>query len=401
VRIGYLVNQYPKISHTFIRTEITGLERIGTEIERFSIRPSPDELIDPEDRLEAECTRVLLSSRLPVLARSLSEAAIRPRGFTRAVALASGMGITSERGLGRHYAYLAEACLLRKWALESDVRHIHAHFGTNSAAVAMLCHALGGPTFSFTVHGPEEFDKARLISLTTKLQHASFAVAVCDFGRSQLWRYCSHSEWGKIHVVRCGVGRAFMETDLTDVPDAPRFVCVGRLCEQKGQLLLIQAAAELKKDGQAFEIVLVGDGEMRSVLESAISDLGLRGYVSITGWQSAEQVRGQIQASRALVLPSFAEGLPVVIMEALALCRPVISTYVAGIPELVTTGVNGWLTPAGALPPLVAAMRDALATPVARLMEMGRAGRARVRDEHDADKSARILKELFTKAMAA
>jgi glycosyltransferase involved in cell wall biosynthesis len=263
----------------------------------------------------------------------------------------------------------------------------------------MLCRALGGPTFSFTVHGPEEFDKAGLLSLSAKLRNALFTIAVSDFGRSQLWRHCPASDWSKVHVIRCGVDRAFTQAACEGVPETQRLVCVGRLCEQKGQLLLVEAAAELSRGGQRFELVLVGDGELRGELEAAISRHGLREHVTITGWQSAAQVRSHIQGSRAFVLPSFAEGLPVVIMEALALCRPVISTWVAGIPELVTDGVHGWLTPAGALQPLVAAMRDALTAAPARLGEMGRAGRARVLDAHDGDRNARALNVLFADAV--
>lgn len=395
MRIGYLVNQYPKISHTFIRTEIAGLERAGTEVERFSIRPSPDELIDSADRVEAERTRVLLRASAPEMLAGVAGTSVHPSAVARAVVTATRMGFASERGIGRHFAYLAEACLLRAWARGAGLQHIHAHFGTNSAAVAMLCHGLGGPGFSFTVHGPEEFDKAGPISLAAKLRHARFTVAVSDFGRSQLWRHCPPADWQKVHVVRCGVDGAFMQGDFAPVPETPRLVCVGRLCEQKGQLVLLQAAAELKRQGLSFELVLVGDGEMRVEVESAIADLGLRDQVAITGWQSAEQVRRHIGASRALVLPSFAEGLPVVIMEALAMCRPVISTWVAGIPELVRPGENGWLAPAGAVAPLAAAMREALALPAAKLEEMGRAGRELVAEQHDADRNARTLNDLF------
>ena len=398
MRIGYLVNQYPKISHTFIRAEIEGLENLGTEVTRFSIRQSPEALIDEKDLLEAKRTRVLLRAPVAQAVRALVGLAARPLTLGQAIALANRMGINSAFKLGRHYAYLAEASLLKKWAEDAGVQHIHAHFGTNSTTVAMLCRALGGPTYSFTVHGPEEFDKAETISLSAKLRDALFTVAVSDFGRSQLWRYCPHSDWGKIHVIRCGVDRAFSEATCQGVPHAPQLVCVGRLCEQKGQLLLLHAAARLKNIGQEFQLVLVGDGEMRGVLESAITSLDLQNQVTITGWQSPDQVRQHIRASRALVLPSFAEGLPVVIMEALAMCRPVISTYVAGIPELVKSGVNGWLTPAGSLSPLVDAMREALTAAPARLNEMGRHGRKGVEDEHDSRKNASELNKLFVQA---
>lgn len=392
--IGYLINQYPKISHTFVRTEIAGIEALGTVVHRFSIRPTPDQLIDSEDLAEEKRTRVLLRAGGDVFS-SLLQACKRPGALARAAVMAAGIGFRSERGVARHMVYLAEACILRKWAQESGVRHIHAHFGTNSAAVAMLCHELGGPSYSFTVHGPEEFDKADSISLSIKIQNAAFVVAVSNFGRAQLWRHTVATDWGKIHVVRCGVDRSFIEYPSTVVPNSPRLVCVGRLCEQKGQLVLLRAASELKNSGIDFQLVLVGDGELRSMLDAAIDDLDLHENVRITGWQSPQQVRDHIENSKAMVLPSFAEGLPVVIMESLALRRPVISTYVAGIPELVVPGETGWLVPAGAISPLVMAMKEVLDCDPSRLAELGMAGHKRVRDLHDAGRNAQQLNQLI------
>jgi glycosyltransferase involved in cell wall biosynthesis len=390
LRIGYLINQYPKISHTFVRTEIAGLEALGSIVQRFSIRPTPDQLVDSEDIAEEKRTRVLLRARSELLL-GVVQACKRPGALARAVTMAVSTGINSERGLARHLVYLAEACVLRKWAHESSVQHIHAHFGTNSATVAMLCHELGGPRYSFTVHGPEEFDKPGPISLSKKIQHAAFVVAVSNFGRAQLWRHTPAADWGKIQVVRCGVDRRFLERAATAVPEAGRLVCVGRLSEQKGQLVLLRAASELKESGINFELVLVGDGELRPMLEAAIDDMGLRENVRITGWQSPEQVREHIENSRAMVLPSFAEGLPVVIMESLASHRPVISTYVAGIPELVVPGETGWLVPAGAISPLVTAMKEALECHPSRLAELGLAGHKRVCEQHDAGQNAQQL----------
>lgn len=399
LNIGYLVNLYPKISHTFIRTEIAGVEAAGSTVQRFSIRPSPDQLIDPDDLAEEERTRVVLRARGHLLS-SLLLAGKRPGSLARATAMAARIGFKSERGLARNLVYLAEACILRKWAHESGVQHIHAHFGTNSAAVAMLCHELGGPSYSFTVHGPEEFDKPGAISLSTKIRHAAFVVAVSNFGRSQLWRHTAVGDWDKIHVVRCGVDNRFLDRAPTAVRDTRRLVCVGRLSEQKGQLVLLRAASELKKSGLDFQLVMVGDGELRAMLETAIDELGLRDNVLITGWQSPEQVREHVENSRALVLPSFAEGLPVVIMESLALHRPVISTYVAGIPELVVPGETGWLVPAGAVGPLVTAMTEVLDCSTSRLQELGLAGHKRVCDQHDAQENARQLNRLFSRYSA-
>jgi len=220
-------------------------------------------------------------------------------------------------------------------------------------------------------------------------------VAISEYGRSQLFRWSPHPLWPKIHVVHCGVDERFLDVVPTPVPDVARFVCVGRLCEQKGQLLLVRALAELVRRGREVELVLAGDGEMRSELETLIRDEGLAARVQITGWASGERVRQEILAARALVLPSFAEGLPVVLMEALALHRPVLSTYVAGIPELVVPGECGWLVPAGDVESLVAAMEAALDTPVEILAAMGAAGAERVRRRHDVRTEAGKLHQLF------
>jgi glycosyltransferase involved in cell wall biosynthesis len=220
-------------------------------------------------------------------------------------------------------------------------------------------------------------------------------VAVSDYGRSQLFRWSRHGDWGKVHVVHCGVDETFLNHPPTPVPAAARLVCVGRLAEQKGQLLLVEAAAVLAREGVAVELVLVGDGPMRGEIEKLIERHGLRDRVRIAGWTGSDGVREQLLSARAMVLPSFAEGLPVVIMEALALGRPVISTYVAGIPELVRDRECGWLVPAGSVPALVEAMREAVAAPVWKLEQMGRTGAALVAERHDAKKEAAKLTALI------
>jgi glycosyltransferase involved in cell wall biosynthesis len=178
-------------------------------------------------------------------------------------------------------------------------------------------------------------------------------------------------------------------------PDAPRLVCVGRLTEQKGQLLLIEAAHRLAMKGIKSELVLVGDGEMRVEVERLVARHGLAGQVRITGWVSSDRVREEILAARGLVLPSLAEGLPVVIMEAMALRRPVLTTYVGGIPELVRSGENGWLFPAGDIESLAAAMEDCLSRSPEELQALGEAGHARVLGCHSIDIEAAKLAGLF------
>ena len=394
--IAYLVNQYPKVSHSFIRREIAGVEACGIRVARFSIRSCGSELVDEVDKLELEKTQVVLGiGKVGLLFALLRVAITRPARFLSAFWLMLQVGWNSERGVFRHLAYLAEACVLLRWFEDLGIAHVHSHFGTNSTTVAMLCRALGGPPYSFTVHGPEEFDKAKAIALEEKIKRSAFVVAVSSFGKSQLYRWCEHEQWSKIHVVHCGVDELFLTQAHIPVPDQPRLVCVGRLCEQKGHLLLVEAAGELAAEGLPFRLVLVGDGPLRSQIETMIARLGLQDHIEITGWASNNDVQQQILNSRAMVLPSFAEGLPVVVMEALALSRPVISTYVAGIPELVEPGICGWLVPPSSVEALTAAMRAALQLPVEKLEQMGKAGAVRAAQQHDAAIEASKLAALF------
>lgn len=397
MKIAYLVNVYPKASHSFIRREIRGLEELGFDIVRVSVRPPATDLVDARDREEARRTHVLLE-RASLAASTLRTLLLHPFAFLRTLRAAVRLGRRSDRGLAVQLAYVAEACALVELARRQGIRHVHAHFGTNPPAVCFLAHELAGLSYSFTVHGPEEFDRPGLLKLGEKIGAARFVAAVSEFSRSQLYRWCPHEDWAKIHVVHCGVDELFLGAEPRAIGTTPRLVCVGRLCEQKGQLLLVEAAAELARSGLAFELVLAGDGELRAPIEAAIARHGLGTRVRITGWISNERVREEILAARALVLPSFAEGLPVVLMEALALGRPVISTYVAGIPELVEPAGSGWLVPAGDVQALAAAMREALTAPSERLEALGRHGAERVRANHDARQEARKLSELLRRA---
>jgi len=402
MRVAYLVNQYPKVSHTFIRREIAALERQGATVLRFALRGWDAEVVDAEDSEELGRTHYLLYGGLAPLAwAALRQALATPRRFALALALALRVARRAERAWPWHLVYLAEACaLVQRLARHGGAMQLHAHFGTNAAEVAMLAHALGGPPYSFTVHGPEEFDRPQALHLREKMARANAVVAISAYGRSQLWRWARLEDWPKVRVVHCGLEAAFFGEAAELPSSAPRLVCVGRLCEQKGQLLLVEAAARLAAEGLVFDLVLAGDGEMRPQVEAAIARHGLQARVRITGWISSAQVRRELAAARALVLPSFAEGLPVVIMEALAVGRPVLATYVAGIPELVRDGVEGWLFEAGSPSAAAQAMRACLAATPDMLAAMGRAGRERVLARHSVDAEARRLLAVWAQAEA-
>ncbi|MEB3359151.1 MAG: glycosyltransferase [Synechococcales bacterium] len=400
MEIAYLVNQYPKVSHSFIRREIAGVEAHGVTVKRYSIRSCEGELVDEGDRAEFTKTHILLNEGLPRLFLScLVLALTRFPQWVRALKLAVKLGLASHRGVLHHLIYLVEACRFFQLVRRDGIGHVHAHFGTNSTTVAMLCRELGGPSYSFTVHGPEEFDCPQALGLTEKIHRAAFVVAISSFGRSQLYRWCDYPHWSKIQVVRCGVDASFVKEPMTSIPEAPRLVCVGRLCEQKGQVLLVDAARQLKEDGYPFELVLVGDGEMRPTIEAMMRDYQLQDCITITGWASGAQVRQYLLDARAMVLPSFAEGLPVVIMEALALSRPVLSTYIAGIPELVEPGNSGWLVQAGSVKALAEAMKTILQLPPQQLEQMGKVGTVRVNQLHNVTIETGRLVSLFAASL--
>lgn len=396
MRVAYLVNQYPKVSHSFIRREIQALERQGFNVFRIAIRGWDLELADSEDLAErSKTTFVLKQGNLFLLWSLVRMLLLRPARLTTALLLALRMARRSDRHLLLHVAYLAEACQIVPWLEDQGIQHLHAHFGTNSADVAMLVHELGGPPWSFTVHGPEEFDRKLVIGLAEKVRRCAFVVAISSFGRAQLYRLVDYEFWQKIHIVHCGVDASFEALPKQVKQLSRQLICVGRLCEQKGQILLLEATRRLLAKGIDFQLVLAGDGDMRRVLEGFISQNNLAKAVRITGWISGDEVRQEMIASRALVLPSFAEGLPVVIMEAMASGRPVISTYVAGIPELVRPTQDGWLIPAGDVDELVQAMETCLAAPDASITVMGALARDRVLRRHNIDREVKKLAVLF------
>jgi colanic acid/amylovoran biosynthesis glycosyltransferase len=396
VKLCYVINQYPKVSHSFIRREILALEEQGADVLRISFRGFGEVLPDAQDQLEQQRTFYTLRHGAAGLGFALFRTLlVHPILFFRALGETWRLG----RGIGLrkwvHSIYFAEACVAATEVRRFGAAHIHAHFGTNSAEVALLTSLLSGVPFSFTVHGAEEFERPVELKLAHKIHRAARVVGVSSFGRSQLYRWARRDDWSKIEVVHCGLDAMFMQPPENREPQRDTLVCVGRLCEQKGQLLLLEALRRVSDQGIPCRIVLAGDGPMRRAIEQRATELGVSDRLRITGWIDGAQVKREILQARAMVLPSFAEGLPVVIMEAMALGRPVISTYIAGIPELVLPGNNGWLVPAGDVEQLTTAIVSCLATDDNELLEMGRHGRDRALERHNVQTEAAKLLLMF------
>lgn len=396
IKIAYLTSQYPKVSHSFIRREILALENEGFEITRISIRGWDIELVDDADFEERKKTQYVLKNGLMGLLPAVFKVILKtPLNFLKTLKLAVNLGFRADKRWPYHIIYLFEACLVLNWLKKSNVQHVHVHFGANATEVALLVHALGGPSYSFTIHGPEEFDKPEFIKLAEKIEASAFVVAISSYCRSQIFRWINYRHWQKVKEIHCGIEESFHSVIPIPITKSPRLVCIGRLCEQKGQLLLIDAVNILAEKGLDFELVLGGDGEMAGEIRSLIKSYNLEQKIRITGWINSNQVRDEILNAKALVLPSFAEGLPVVIMEAMALRRPVISTYIAAIPELVTTGDNGLLFPAGDVNALAETLEQFLKLSQEQLKIMGDSAYKRVLERHSVDIEAKKLGELF------
>jgi glycosyltransferase involved in cell wall biosynthesis len=407
--LAYFVNQYPMVSQTFIRRELAELERRGWSIARYAIRPWDGAVVDPADARERDHTRYILAGgagakAVRLLAAVLLTLLTSPGAFARGVRTIWSLWRAGDRGPAMFAAYFAEACVLRRWCRRDGVRHLHVHFATNAATVAHTVSRMerGAVSFSVMVHGPEDLDRAPGLSYTARARDAAFIATITHFAQSQLWRWIPVELWDRVKIVRCGVDETFLADPPSVVPDSPELVCVGRLSSQKGQLVLLRAFARVLAGRPDARLVLAGDGEMRPEIEREITRLRLSaGAVEITGWLTSRQVRERLERGRALVMGSFAEGLPVVIMESLALGRPVVSTNIAGVAELVEDGGSGWLAAAADEEGLARAMLMCLSTPVDRLTQMGAHGRLAVEERHAIESVADALEPLLRSAMRA
>ncbi len=392
MRVTYFTNHYPAVSHTFIKREILALERVGHEVQRVSLRRASS-LVDAEDRREAQQTENLLGLSKPALVGHMLRRLVR-RPAAVLGTLAFAIGLAQRTGIGfKMLAYYAEALVLAELCARFGSELVRVHFGSNGAVVARLCRRVGGPAYSIAYHGPNDFDNCEKWDIAGVIEESAFVTAISRFCESQLRRWCPVGAWGKIRIVRCAVDDRFLEAE--PLPGGrPRRVCiVCRVAPPKGLPVLIEALCEARGRGAGLELDVVGDGPMREELEARVRELGLDDAVVFHGALSGDDVRGVIVRSSGMVLPSFAEGLPVVLMEAMGLGRPVITTRIMGIPELVVDGESGWLVTPSDQGALVEAMLALDGAADAELASFGRAGNAAVRRMHSIDREAAVLDE--------
>jgi colanic acid/amylovoran biosynthesis glycosyltransferase len=398
-RIAYVMSHYPAISHAFVLREIEHVRAAGVELATLSIHRTPEaELLTTADRQAAATTfSVLPTSAAALLSAHVEALARSPRRYLSTLIRALRTGAPGARERLWHLFYFAEAMLVLRDCRRHRIAHLHAQFADSATDVAMLVtHYRDGElvdglpcTWSLAVHGSAEFYEVGRYGLEAKLADARFAVAISDFGRSQLLRLAPRDRWPHIHVVRCGV-------DLECyTPPAERrassheaeILFVGRLLHSKGLPLLFEAVAGLRERGLELRATIAGDGPARNECEAIAQRLGLRDEVRFLGAVGQDHVLHLYDRADVFCLPSFAEGIPVVVMEAMAMELPVVTTRIMGIPELVDDGEDGILVPPGRVMPLADALERLARSPEER-RRLGRAARRKVRRDYDVAGSA-------------
>lgn len=399
MKVAYLVSQYPAPSHTFIRREIAALRRRGVELEIFSVRPPrAEDVMGEVDRADRnETTYLLPAGPLAVLGNNLRMFLRAPAAYLRAFTFALGHRNPGVRELLYALFYFLEGMLLAEHLQRRGVEHLHNHFANAAAHVALVATRYLGIRLSLTLHGTCDFDFPAGPLLPQKIRASTFVACASQFGAAQAMRLTEPAQWSKLCVVRCGVELDKLPPRARDTGAAGpvRIVCVGRLAPEKGQLGLVEAFALARRRGLDAELVLVGDGPDRAAVEARIAAAGVAAHVRLLGQQPEARTLEETARSDLLVLASFMEGLPVVLMEAMALGVPVVAPVVAGIPELVEHGETGLLFNAGDWDQLAERMRT-LGTDAALRARLAAAGRRRVEEQFDVALAVAPLVERLT-----
>ncbi|MCF2906675.1 glycosyltransferase family 4 protein [Octadecabacter sp. CECT 8868] len=396
-RIAYLTSEYPAVSHTFILREVEALRRLGRDVLTCSIRQTgPEHHRGPSEQAAVKDTfYVLKSAKSPLnLLASLAYGLSRPKQLWNAIRLAFSTRPAGIKALIYQMIYLVEALVLARHLSSQNIHHLHNHFGNSSCTVAMLVSTLSGIPFSYTMHGPSIFFEPRRWRIDEKIARAQFVACISHFCRSQGMIFADPAHWDRMRIVHCGVEPAKYAEPRT-APQGKTMIFVGRLAAVKGVRVLIEAFAEVQKADPEARLVLVGDGPERGDIESYIAELGCEDGVRLAGYLSQDEVAEELRAADLFVLPSFAEGVPVVLMEALASGLPVIATRIAGIGELVTPGETGELVAPGDVAGLTTAITTLLNDADMR-NKMGENGRIRVEADYNIDREAAWLDRLVT-----
>lgn len=403
-KLAYLISQYPAISHTFILREVLTLRQRGFDIRVASVNPPdrpPDRLTDAERR-EADQTWYLKpQGARGALGALLTTFIRRPIAVLRGLRQALRLGGTDAKRILFYLAYWVEAIMMGAWMQKEGASHLHVHFATPAAAVGLLAKTMFPIGFSFTVHGPDELYDAPGYRLTEKIAGADFVLCISHYARSQMMKLSPVADWGKFEISRLGVDTERFAPRATKPPGDPfELVCVGRLVAAKGQHILLDALAALRAEGRRVHLTLVGQGPDMESLKAQCSRLDLGETVMLTGAVNQDTILDYYLRADAFVLPSFAEGLPVVLMEAMALGVPCITTHITGVPEMIRDGIEGLL--------VAPSDTEGLTRAIARLMDdpglgkaLVQAGRSRILAEYTLAGSVRRLGDILVRRLGS
>lgn len=388
--VAYILTHYPKLAQTFLANEIEAVERAGTPVRVFVMNaPEPGEMTRPGAAEKAARATYLKPAIGQAIGALLVVSLRHPIGMAGVwrKAIASGGG--SPARILRRLAHLAQGALVERLASQAGIERLHAHFGLAPATIAWLATAIGrvqgrhGARFGFTIHGFHDFFDPAESRLDLKARDAAQVLCISDFTRSQLCLTTDPDWWSRFHVARCGVDTAaFRYRDPSPIDGPIKLMALGRLSEEKGFAVLVDALAQLRDEGVEAQLRIVGDGPTRTSLERQISSLGLGDRVTLTGELPPAEVGRELAASDVFCMASFSEGLPISIMEAMAVGVPVITTWIAGIPELARHGETALTIPPGNAQALAAAIGRMAGDDALRL-RIARSARALVEQQHD------------------
>lgn len=398
--IAYLTGEYPRVTDTFVQREIAALRDQGVTVHACSIRRTGAvHMVGEEQRAECAATfYVIETAKSPLRLIRAHGAALKrsPKRWLSALKLALKSGGPGPVGIAYQLFYFLEAGVLVEHLRAKGAVHLHNHFGNSSCSVAMIASEMSGIPYSYTMHGPAIFFEPMRWRIDLKIARAAFVSCISHFCRSQGMIFADQAHWNRMRIVHCGVTPA-LYAPAPDHAPGKRLIFVGRLAAIKGVAVLLEAFARIRQIHPDAALTLAGDGPERKALEGLAARLGLAETVEFAGYLSQSQVADRLSRADIFVLPSFAEGVPVVLMEAMASRLPVIAPRVAGVPELVEDGVSGFNVSPGDADMLTARI-DALLSDPALRTAMGEAGRAKVVAEFDQTAEAAWLKRLIAGA---
>ena len=395
--VAYLMSRFPKISETFVLYEILALQRLGLHIEIFSLVHHKEEVVHLE--AQAVSDRVHYGSLVSraMLAAQLYWLYMRPGAYLRAWWQAIRGNITSLKFLVRALAVVPKASLFARQMQVLGVEHVHAHWATHPTLAAYVVHRLTGLPYSFTAHANDIFVKRPM--LDEKIRQAKFVITISEYNRQFLQNLYGSMAADKTVIIHCGIDPEVFKPPKSR-SEQFTIICVASLEEKKGHTYLIEACARLKAQNIEFLCLLVGDGPARSQIKAQVDRLNLEEHVILLGYQPRHLVSQLLREASLMVLPSVTarhgrkEGIPVALMEALAVEMPVIATAISGIPELIENERTGLLVPERDSAAIAAALLRLYKTPQLG-RQLGSAGRAKVLQDFNLRRNAAALYDLF------